>query len=237
MPGEKYSSIQVGGSRWRQLVMNRARQISDRVENIISNDFEADSASSENILGITCTITYDTGETGGAARMKTGALPGSCGLYNAGGAALVGSPLNESWFVNVRAWIRNTTVSTTSFYCVGMQDSPTGPAANISLGMFGAYSTEFLTLIMNLSGGAVASFVSTMPADIGMWHDYAIGHDYEGQKLYAMVDDTRILELDGAFADLTPDPCYSFTAVNESAVLGRDIELWADNIATVVGRS
>lgn len=221
----------IGMSNWKHEVMQLARRVDQNLNLLFSNDYDtnADAAGHTNLSG---TVTYDTGVTGGVARLKTGIVANSYAIaYNAGGATLIGSPLNESWYAHSRCSIRDIpTVS--NYLCVTIQDTFGTPNEYVSFGYWTTYSTIYLTLIVSDAGGTVAT-VTNVAADLINFHDYAIGRDVVNDKLYAMLDGVPILELDGPFATLTSNPCFSYSGVARD-VLGDDIELWVDNTASVV---
>lgn len=222
-----------GISAWKAEVMQRALRVNLDLNLLIDNEFDASSAASTSVGG-TGTVAYDTGLTGGVARLRTGILLGSSTtIYNAGGSILVGNPKTESWYAHSRCAIQDVPTSQTKFHCIGMQDTPATTGVWVAFGLLGQYDMTYLTLEMNLGGGSFDFWVSKVAAEIGVFRSYGIGRDAVNDKVYALVDNNPILELDGPFPNLTVNPCffYSFIGTGTGA---QDVELWVDNIATVV---
>jgi hypothetical protein len=231
-----------GESEWRQLVVGTAQRIvSPRLRRLHANDFDTDTAADMNTFG-TGTVTYDTGETGGVARLRSGAVVifvgAGAGVLNAGGGTLVKSPRDESWYTEARVCLRDTALATTRYTCVGMQDTLVGTPEVIGLGLHGDHSTTLLSLVMSVGGGPEVEFMTTIPADISAtgtprYHRYGIGRDAANDKFYATYDRQVVLDLTGPFADLTVNPCFFVSSMIETTVL-RDVEMWTDSLATVV---
>jgi hypothetical protein len=220
-----------GLSAWKKQVRSRASRVNQDLNVLVENDFETDAPAAA-ITFATGAVTYDTGLSGGVARLRTGAGPSAiAGVYNAGGAALVGNPTAESWYAHARCWIKNTPTGTTGFAVIGVQDTG-GIGQYVALGLAATYSATYLVLLMDLGGGLVTPAVSSVAADLTGFHDYGIGRDAVNDKFYALVDDTPILELDGPFANLTALPSNFYSSI-QATLLGQDVQMWVDNIAVV----
>lgn len=224
-----------GVSGWKKELEARAARVDQTLNIIVENDFVVsnDAATSTALGG---TATYDTGLTGGVLRLATNVLGSAQAVvFNAGQGALVSDPSAESWYAQARCWIKGPTpLGATGFGCIGMQD--TGLTGEfIALGLNATYSDTYLVLIIS-DGGTTTPHVTNVAADLNGFHDYGIGRDVVNDKIYAMVDDTPILELDGPFAELTSLPSLVYSSVEARPILGQDVELWVDNIATVVKR-
>lgn len=220
----------VGVSAWKTQVMQRALSIDASLNLLIANDFEVSSAAT-GYTNTSGTVTYDTGLSGGVVRLRGGVLGFAIsGVYNAGGSALVGSPLNESWYSESRAWIKNAPVTSTFYAAIGMQNIASGEF--VELGMRALTSTE--NLVLTITNGAGTTTIDTnVAADLANFHGYGLGRDVVNDKIYAMVDGVPILELDGPFANLTALPAVFYSSL-QTTPLGQDCEIWVDNIATVV---
>lgn len=235
MPGEKYSSYQIGGSAWKQLVMNRARRLSTRISKFIDNEFETDTASSEFIYA-TGAITYDIPLSGGIARVRTTTVgaPGGAAVYNAGGAAIVGSPAGESWFASANCNIQDTPSATTEFRCVGLTNTLAPGADFVTFGLLGTIDTVYLSLWISLGGAAGTQAITSIPGGIGSFAEYGMGYDVEDDRFIAMVDDSIVIDMTGPFADLSSNSCFMFSGANNGLAGTQDTEIWVDNLACVV---
>jgi hypothetical protein len=233
MPLGQTPFVMSGVSMWKTEAMQRALSIDQSLNVIVANDFETntDSSSATTLSG---TVTYDTGLTGGVARIKSGAISLATAIvYNAGGSALIGQPLNESWYVQSRCWIKNAPVHY-GFACVGIQDTTGAGPQYVTFGFIGDYDPTYLVLLMSIADGSIIQVTTNVPADTSQFHDYGIGRDVVNDKLYALYDGTPALELDGPFPKLTSNPCFEFAGIINPNISAENIELWIDNIAAVV---
>jgi hypothetical protein len=224
-----------GLSYWKVQAMSRALQVDPSMNLMTENDYDTSSESST-FTFLTGTVSYDTGVTGGVVKLKTGALGTAEAMaYNSGGSFLVGSPINESWYVQARCWMKTKPIGETEYFCVGLADrSAQANRQYVAFGLIAQEDDTFLTLNMNAATGSIYSVTSRFAADLTTFHDYGIGRDVVNDKVYALVDGMPVLELDGPFELLTTKPCFCFSGVIADSGLGQNVELWADNIATVV---
>lgn len=232
-------------SQWINQVTNRTTSYVGDLNTLIAVD-----EYSNNSLDATFTtgggsINYQNGISGGVARLRSGAtalLSGNAVTFNEGGAHLIGSPLNESWMAHARCKFSGTITNVDTIHTIGVQDGAIGAvtADFVGFGIEGTQDTQMLCLTVALSGGTPAYHMSIVAADFDNWHDYAILRKLDTalgiDKLICLVDDTEVLNLDGPFAELTPNPVYRYTWVsNGPAALGpNNTDLYTDNTCVIV---
>lgn len=223
-----------GVSAWKKEAMQRAAMVDQELSVLFANDFETN-VLADGTSYLSGSVSYDTGLSGGVARLRTGVTATAwTQVFNAGGAEIISSPQGQSWYVEARCLINDTPSATTRFDAVGFKDTPgSGAGQYMGFGLIGSIDTTYLSL--EISGAGTTSWTSTVAADLNVLHAYGVGRRISAteDKLFAMVDGAPILEIDGPFADLTSNSCFMYSFVGTGAG-AQDVQMWVDRIAACI---